>query len=133
MTEDKRKCNMCNIEKQLHEFHNKTYDCKTCTSIRKSKTYFKNKIDERTPYRERLKQLCIKDDMTNDDFNKHFIPFEKFEIMKNLPELYTIHQCNNIRKLDKNQNKQDYENKHFLDVAFIIDNKLNSAYRIHII
>lgn len=124
-----RKCNICLIEKTVTEFDKKKYTCKRCNS----NNYVKNKVNDRTPYRVRLKELCDKDDVTDEEFNKHFIPFEKFQIMKKLPELYTIHQCTEIRKLDRNQNKSDYENKYFFDVAFIGDKKRNSYYRIHII
>ena len=133
MIEDNRKCNMCNIDKPKIEFHSKTYNCKQCTSIKKNRKYKQSIIEERKLYRDKLKMVSANDGVTDEEFNKHFIPFEKFEIMKNLPELFSFHQCSTIRKLDIQQNKSDYNNKYFLDVAFIEDKKRKSYYRVHII
>ena len=128
-----RKCNICQDEKPLTQYDKKTYSCKECNSIRLQKKYKQNKIEERKLYRDKFKMLCMNDGVTDEEFNRQFIPFEKFEIMKSLPELFSFHQCNEIRKLDIKQNKSDYDNNYFLDVAFIEDKKRKSYYRIHII
>ena len=131
--EKNRKCNICLAEKSLDHFDAKTYNCKPCESIKRKKDHLRKKIEERKVYREKLKERCTNDGITDEEFNKYFVPFEKFEIMKNLSDQYSFHQCSEISKLDKKQNKSDYENKYFLDVAFINDEKRNAAYRIHII
>ena len=127
MSEKLRICNICLAGKQINEFDKKKYTCKICNSLK----YKQGKIEERKLYRDALKMKCLADGVTEEGFNKHFIPFEKFEIMKNLPGLYSFHQCKEITKLDKQKNKPDYDNEYFLDVAFIEDK--TSYYIIHII
>ena len=129
MSEKLKICNICQIEKQLSEYDKKKYTCKKCNLLK----YKQNKINDRKIYREKLKMLCLNDGMTDEDFNKHFIPFEKFEVMKKLPELYSFCQCKEILKLDKEGNKLEYDDKYFLDVAYISNEKERIAYIIHII
>lgn len=133
MSEKLRICNTCLSEKNISEFNNRKYICKECDSIKLKKEYKQNKIDERRIYREKLKILCLNDGVTDEEFNKYYIPFEKFEIMKKLPELFSICQCKEITKMDKQLHKLDYNEKLFLDVAYIFNNKLNEGYRINII
>ena len=53
--------------------------------------------------------------------------------MKQLPDLFSFCECCHLKKLDKQQNKTDYDNKYFLDASFCHDNKRKTAYIIHII
>ena len=128
-----RKCNICQIEKSLTEYDKKTYKCKECNSIRLKKEYKQNKIAERKIYREKLKMLCLNDGVTDEEFDKYFVPFEKFEVMKKLPELYSYCQCKEITKLDKEAYKLDYDDKYYLDAVFIENKKERIVYAIHII
>jgi len=122
-------CKLCNFEKSDNEF-NKSYNvCKACTK----KEYLSKKIVERQPYRQKLKGSCNKEDVCEEDFNKFFIPFAKYKIMKKLPDLYLFCECDEVRKMDKKHFKADYDNKIFIDVVLCYDHKRNSAYIIHII
>ena len=88
MSQDMRKCNICFNEKHIDEFDKKKYTCKNCNALK----YKQNKIEERKLYRDKFKMLCMKDGVTDEEFNRQFIPFENFEIMKSLPELFSFHQ-----------------------------------------
>ena len=92
MSNKLRKCKICLIEKSIDEFYKKKYNCKPCNSIVLQKQYKENKIEERKLYRDKLKMLCMNDGVTDEEFNRQFIPYEKFEIMKKLPELFSFHQ-----------------------------------------
>jgi len=124
-----RKCNKCSVEKELQQFDKSHYKCKQC----RQKEHLKKKIEERKPYRDTLKQLCINDGVTEEGFNKHFLPFEKYEIMKELIDLYEFHTNEHIREIDKKCDKLNYENKYFLDVVLCYNVKAGSYYLVHII
>ena len=124
-----RKCKICKVDKSLDLFNSKRYSCKDCDSLK----YKENKINDRKQYRDEFKQMLTSDGMSEDDFNKLFIPIEKYNIMKRLTELYSFCESKKIKKLDYQQYKSAYDKNYITNVAFCCDNKRNSGYVIHII
>ena len=122
-------CIKCGIEKQIDLFDRSYSECKKC----RKNSYIKKKIEQRLPFRAKLKESCDKEEITDEQFNKFFVPFEKYEIMKSLPDLYTFLECSELQKLDNKYAKSDYDNKIFLKAVFCSNNKEHTTYIIHII
>ena len=90
-------CTLCNIEKNINEFHYSYNICKQC----RNKIKQRKKIEKRQPYRDKLKKACNDEGISDEKFNKFFIPLEKYKVMKDLPDIYSFCECNDIRKMDK--------------------------------
>jgi hypothetical protein len=130
-----RECKSCNISKSLDCYHSKQTICKDCRCKKEREGYNENKIRERIPYRnEFLRRCCVEGGMSIDDFNRVFIPFEKYEEMKKDKNKYSFCECSQIRKSDREHNVYEYqEKKYWLDIVMCHNIEINSAYLIRII
>ena len=136
--EDIKKCSKCLIHKSTkNDFHTKQSICKTCR-INKDKENrnekdIKERIKERTPYRNELFKRCLKEGCDMQSFNKFFIPFEIYEEMKKQNDSYSFCESSNIKEMDRDKSKDDYDNKMFLDCVMVSNRIDYTAYVAHII
>ena len=136
--EDFKKCSKCLIHKSTkNDFHTKQSICKTCR-INKDKENrnakdIKEKIKDRTPYRNDLFRRCLNEGCDMKKFSKYFIPFEIYEDMKKQTDSYSFCEASNIKEMDKEKYKIDYDNKMFID-SVMVSNRIDyTAYVAHII
>ena len=138
--EDFKKCSKCFIYKSKNDFHKKRNDCKACKSLEDKANYkqnkeeeLKEKIKERTPYRNELFRRYLKETNDLEYYKKMYIPFETYEEMKKQKDKYSFCETDFIREVDREHYKDDYNNKYFLDCVMMNNKETKSAYVVHII
>jgi len=125
---DFKKCNKCLVYKSKKDFHKKQYTCKICRLskvkddyLEKKKVDKKNKTTDRIPIRNEFFKLCLLQGVTLEEYNKYYVPFEKYDEMKKQPDVYSfceLPKC--LMKLEKEAYKLEYiEKKYWLDVVYV--------------
>ena len=135
-----KKCNKCLIYKSIDQYHKKQYECKTCR-LAKDKNKYKetkitnkqDKIKERIPFRNEFFRFYLEKGNDFKDFASLFIPFEKYDEMKNQPELFSFCERSDIKKRDREIYSLEYDKKFWLNIVFCHNIKTNVASRIRII
>jgi len=130
-----RKCNNCHISKSLDCFYSKQNKCKDCFLKKEKQDYTENKVLLRIPLRDEFRKRCYEEGgMALEDFNRVFVPFEKYDEMKKQTDLYSFCECSKMKEDDRLCNAYEYDEKRWwLDIVMCHNIKRNSGYIIHII